>query len=363
VQIILNPPQTQLATFVDGTAFPSATVNQALDRGVQISLRLQDQLSRAIRGPDGDSNSTGWVLPPAAGRVNTALLFDNSGLPFVGAPVAQTLAIPQVPFYGVDSGSTNAYVITLSGSIALSFTSGALVRFTAGSANTGPSTANVAGLGVKSIVGVSGGALVGGELSSTGPNWIQWNGTAWQLAYPGVTSAQVAATYAPIASPHFTGDVTARGVGLAKYKASITNRSSNTTLTADPDLQVPLAASSVYKVEAFLQIQARNPGTQGFQFDFSYSGTLNSGALFNGLTYAQAFGIINGAAYTELRGGLWTVSPLTYATCGLGDYLQITGNVFTTTAGTLALQWAQNSSSASNTGICGGSYLIATPLN
>lgn len=78
VQIILNDPITQTANFVDGTAFPSATMNQALDRSVQISSRLQDQINRSIRAPDGDATPI-MLLPPAATRANTNLGFDSNG--------------------------------------------------------------------------------------------------------------------------------------------------------------------------------------------------------------------------------------------------------------------------------------------
>jgi len=78
VQIILNDPITQVAEFVDGTAFPSETMNEALDRSVQISSRLQDQISRALRAPDGDQNP-GLLLPPAAQRALQYQAYDANG--------------------------------------------------------------------------------------------------------------------------------------------------------------------------------------------------------------------------------------------------------------------------------------------
>lgn len=78
VVVINNPPITQLQNYVDGTAFPSSTLNEALDRQVQIDQRLQDQIGRALRAPDGDLNPQ-LMLPPAATRAGFGLAFDPAG--------------------------------------------------------------------------------------------------------------------------------------------------------------------------------------------------------------------------------------------------------------------------------------------
>lgn len=87
LQIILAVPLTQLVNLVDGTAFPSATVNQVNDRAVQALLRLQDEISRAIRSPDGDVVPS-MLLPAAAARASMYLAFDASGnvLPTAALP-------------------------------------------------------------------------------------------------------------------------------------------------------------------------------------------------------------------------------------------------------------------------------------
>lgn len=87
LQIILNVPLTQLTNLVDGTAFPSATINQVNDRAIQASLRLQDQVSRSVRAPDGDT-SPGLLLPSASARASMYLAFDANGniLPTAALP-------------------------------------------------------------------------------------------------------------------------------------------------------------------------------------------------------------------------------------------------------------------------------------
>lgn len=78
VQAVLNVPLTQLVELVDGTAFPSSTINQVNDRSIQAALRLSDRLSRAILAPDGDVSPV-VSLPAAASRANTFLGFDSNG--------------------------------------------------------------------------------------------------------------------------------------------------------------------------------------------------------------------------------------------------------------------------------------------
>lgn len=78
LQTILNPPQTQIAQFVQGQGFPSGTVQQALDRLEQNVQRLQDQINRCIRAPDGDVNPN-TLLGAAISRALTTLGFDANG--------------------------------------------------------------------------------------------------------------------------------------------------------------------------------------------------------------------------------------------------------------------------------------------
>lgn len=206
VQVVLSVPFTQLSNFVDGTAFPSATVNQALDRSIQASLRLQDQVGRTLRAPDADSAS--WAaMPVAASRAGMVLAFDSSGLPTVAQPVSlgQTIAAQQLANFGTDSGVANAYVVAVLGNTNFSLATGTLLRFTPLNANSGPATLNAQSTGVQAIVNQTGGALSGGELGTQGPTWLYWNGSAWQIAFVGITAAQVAALYAPINNAQLTG--------------------------------------------------------------------------------------------------------------------------------------------------------------
>ncbi len=85
--------------------------------------------------------------------------------------------------YYVDSGVANAYVLGTTGSQIAPpvYFSGMSIRFVAGNINTGASTVNVAGLGVKSIIAdFDGSAFVGGEVT-LGLNEAYYDGTSFRM--------------------------------------------------------------------------------------------------------------------------------------------------------------------------------------
>jgi hypothetical protein len=85
----------------------------------------------------------------------------------------------------VDSGSANAYAITLSPAPS-GYTEGQLFTFRAANGNTGASTINVNGLGVKAIYVAGGNALVGGEIIGGSTYLVEYNGaiSAFMLLNP-----------------------------------------------------------------------------------------------------------------------------------------------------------------------------------
>lgn len=76
--IILNPTLTQQSNYPSNSPFPSSTLQNDLDRHMQVMQRLQDQIGRSIRAPDADINP-GMLLPPAAQRVLMYAAFDANG--------------------------------------------------------------------------------------------------------------------------------------------------------------------------------------------------------------------------------------------------------------------------------------------
>lgn len=99
--------------------------------------------------------SAGFTLDPEAGPDTDTLMFSKSVCNYsVGA------------MYFAESGAADAYVLTRSGNIESlsSYFDGAIVCFNPGNDNTGASTINIDGLGVKDLVAADGTALTGGEV-------------------------------------------------------------------------------------------------------------------------------------------------------------------------------------------------------
>jgi len=152
------------------------------------------------------------------------------------------------------------------------------------------------------------------------------------------------------------------------YKTTGTSRDNTTTLTADPDLQITLDSASVYKIELQLLFNAETgtSGNQGFNFAMGYSGSfaIETDALGHkivNLTPTVHVGALGafGMSAGPIPSG---VAPIAN---GLGedDGFHATWLVETLTAGTLSVDWAQAVSSADDTILRGGSYLIATRLS
>lgn len=86
------------------------------------------------------------------------------------------------PMYSADTGSANAYVATLTPAIT-GYAPG-MVLLDVVNANTGASTINVNGLGIKNIKYMNGAALVGGELQIGMTAQLFYDGTNFQLLNP-----------------------------------------------------------------------------------------------------------------------------------------------------------------------------------
>lgn len=174
-----------------------------------------------------------WLDPAKSYKF---VLTDFFGNPIPGYPVDNipgSGAISQGVFYGVDSGSANAYVVTISFGGTFSLTTGYLVRFNAVNANTGISTLNVNGTGALSVLGQTGLALSGGEILSTGPTWVQYTGSAWQIVATGAlpanvrTAAEIAASVIPVNYSYPPGTVDRYGTNTTPGTTDMTSAFTN----------------------------------------------------------------------------------------------------------------------------------------
>ena len=90
LQALVDPAQVQQSVYTQGQAFPSLSVQTNFDRLTQMVQRLQDQLSRSVRVPDGDV-APNMLLPMAAQRAGLAPVFDSNGNLVLGALTAGVL--------------------------------------------------------------------------------------------------------------------------------------------------------------------------------------------------------------------------------------------------------------------------------
>jgi hypothetical protein len=140
-------------------------------------------------------------------------------------------------------------------------------------------------------------------------------------------------------------------VPLAAYKASNTSRTSTTTLTADPDLALTVAADATYAVTATLLFTGPN-GAGHFQWDFSVpeSATFEYVAVSNTTTPAGSVQALStGGSHWANTAGTSSPQPL-----------YITGTLVTSnTAGSFAVMWAQHASNKTATTLKASSSLVA----
>lgn len=171
--------------------------------------------------------------------------------------------------------------------------------------------------------------------------------------YPVITAGQ-----------RITGALLQSMLPQVAYKVANTDRTATTTLTDDPDLTLPLAANATYRIEMRIYF-ATTTGTGAPLFKTAWD--VPSGATGNRTCMGP------GSAATDSGGdnmaGHYGVhnppTAVTYGGRGSSTNLCIaleTAVLTTTTAGNVALQWAQATSSATPVRVGTGSSITATRI-
>lgn len=152
---------------------------------------------------------------------------------------------------------------------------------------------------------------------------------------------------------------------LIAFKTADTARISTAALANDPDLQIGLKSSARYLIEAELLVQLGVGVSGGVQFGWTYGGTI---AAAYGRAIVTDATTINGGGNTRWRGTAFPafVSSIANASFNAATELQqvyLQMLIQTTTAGNLALSWAQVVSTALNTTLNANSVLRATRIS
>lgn len=144
--------------------------------------------------------------------------------------------------------------------------------------------------------------------------------------------------------------------GTVAIKYLDTARNTTTTLTADPDLSLNLLAGQ-YEYELFMLFDSVTAGA-GFKF------TANGTAVDSrGTAPSVETGLVNGAGVNTVTS--FVGATITYATVTSGansNGVLFKGAFMLSSAGTLGISWAQNTSNGSNTTLRAGSYFTANLL-
>jgi hypothetical protein len=134
-----------------------------------------------------------------------------------------------------------------------------------------------------------------------------------------------------------------------------TARQSTTTLTADPDLVLPLQANYTYMIHGVMY--STSPASADIQFAISFPAlaTATFGASRLATSVAAATGDGDWGAYDSATSG---VSAIGVGGTGGVQYTTISSTVVMgSTAGDFTIMWAQLASVASDTTLEGGSWI------
>lgn len=167
-----------------------------------------------------------------------------------------------------------------------------------------------------------------------------------------------------IAAPSSPLSATATQVttALAAFKPTDTTSATN-TLTADAALTLTFNETGWYVVDMFLMIFEATSGAGGFQANFLNSGTAgfstaNTQWQFDGFATAD----IPTTALKQASSAVAAYATVSTTRSG-ASWMRIKGIVQVISAGTAAVQWAQNSLLAIDpTTLMAGSYVMATKI-
>ncbi|MEW6039933.1 MAG: hypothetical protein AB1633_00230 [Elusimicrobiota bacterium] len=246
--------------------------------------------------------------------------------------------------YAADSGSTDAYAITLTPAPS-AYTAGMVIHFKANTANTGACTLNVNSLGAKTIKKNYNSDLADNDIKAGQFVSVIYDGTNFQLLSP---IANVPSGGATIISAVKTADETV-------------NNSS--TYQDDDHLTVTVTANKTYIVELYMPV-AQSAIDAYFHAQFvAPTGATIAGSPLN-LTEQTDYldGFANYSRYRTLMEFCFLASISPAGVTGDGTVRYNGVLVVSSTGGIFKVQWAQYVAVANNTTVKKGAYLKLTEI-
>lgn len=147
---------------------------------------------------------------------------------------------------------------------------------------------------------------------------------------------------------------------LDAYKTTSTVRTSTTAFADDPDLILALEANATYWVEMWIKYAAVT--AEQFKTTWTVPVGAGGGRSRIGVSSTVSDTGSGGPAGDGVFGHHQFATSITYGTRNSASNLSVAyeqGSVITTTAGNLALSWAQGAAGAAGTMVGSGSYIRA----
>jgi hypothetical protein len=201
---LTNTATTCFATSGGGSLFPAITggsgdsFQMTFSKVVVGVVTAQEIVTVTARSAD--------TFTIVRGQEGTTALSWNAGDSLALLPTAGDMAsflqpadvqAAQAALYGIDSGSLNAYVVSLTPALT-AHVQGLPISFLAGSTNTGASTLND-GAGAAALTAL-GAPLLPGMVAGNGVFTAVWNGSAFVLQNPALEAFATAAAASALAS-------------------------------------------------------------------------------------------------------------------------------------------------------------------
>lgn len=158
-----------------------------------------------------------------------------------------------------------------------------------------------------------------------------------------------------LAGQRLTADLLTSMLPLHAAKSGSTSRSSTTTVTADPDLQLSVEANADYTIHGLLRISGPAAGDMDIKFTVP-SGATGSYTVTGRLASASA---LDSDTRTSTRISFGVETQFSTPSTSAAQANHVVGRLITSsTAGTFSIDWAQTVSDATATVMESDSWIM-----